>query len=49
MNDPNEPYLLALKHIFCYLQDTLMHNLQICLPYTGYFVSYFDVDWVGSP
>ncbi|XP_021847321.2 uncharacterized mitochondrial protein AtMg00810-like [Spinacia oleracea] len=45
MHDPREPHLYALKHILCYIQGTIDHELHLYPTSTLRLITYTDVDW----
>ena len=48
MHAPHTTHLHGIKHIFCYLQDAVAHEMWIWLSTSASLVvASFDADWVG--
>lgn len=49
MHDPREPHYMLIKHILCYLHETLNHGLHLGPTDVSTLVAYSDADWAGCP
>jgi hypothetical protein len=49
MHDPQEPHLMAMKRILCYLHGTPDFSLLLCRSFNSDLVVYTNANWVGCP